>query len=499
MKEGFSLEINAEDHYNCICEHTFMQIFGRFIVRKKFETQTFLFETPIPELEFPDASRNTLYPALKALKWLYQDREEICRLISLDLAQGKSSRLGANGMSGWQVLVIAVIRFCHKKSFDDVEFYCNEVPLVRTLLELAPLDTSRFSSKTLQQNFALLDPKTVDKINELVCKKALDEGIENGKEVRSDSFVCKRPIHYPTDQSVLWDATRVLLRECFRVFDGGSGFRQSRHLMKKGKSLLRDVGQSKRGGGKGKDKRVKKAYRELVNFCEEILFKFYAAADILRESIAPKHLEDFDRLVWHAVQVDQALDLIKRRVFCEETIENSDKLLSVFEWETELINRGKFPVAHEFGHRVMFSEGKSGLIIDYSTREAMGDLNEMEFIFKRLVARYGKLDLLTADKGFWRKGVREEFKEKCGYVAIAKKGKLTSEEKEFQSTEKFQSCRRWRSGVESLISCTVRTNGLGRCADKSMKGFLRWVGLGVLARNLITLGRILKEDSTKAA
>ena len=82
---------------------------------------------------------------------------------------------------------------------------------------------------------------------------------------------------------------------------------------------------------------------------------------------------------------------------------------------------------------------------------------------------------------------------------MQKKGKLSDKEREIQKEGKFKKDRQWRSGVESLISSCVRANGMGRCRDKGITAYRRWVGLGVFARNLITFGRILQEEEIKKA
>ena len=48
---------------------------------------------------------------------------------------------------------------------------------------------------------------------------------------------------------------------------------------------------------------------------------------------------------------------------------------------------------------------------------------------------------------------------------------------------------RWRTGCEGRISALKRRHGLRRCRDRGTAGMERWVGLGVIANNLLVLGR----------
>lgn len=61
----------------------------------------------------------------------------------------------------------------------------------------------------------------------------------------------------------------------------------------------------------------------------------------------------------------------------------------------------------------------------------------------------------------------------------------------------FRKARQNHPGVESAIGALQAGNGLKRCRDKSKRGFERYVALGILGRNLQTLGKLLlAQDAT---
>jgi hypothetical protein len=53
----------------------------------------------------------------------------------------------------------------------------------------------------------------------------------------------------------------------------------------------------------------------------------------------------------------------------------------------------------------------------------------------------------------------------------------------------FQQGRLWRAGVEGCISVLKRRQELDRCRDHEVQGFDMWVGWGVIAGNLLVIGR----------
>jgi len=53
----------------------------------------------------------------------------------------------------------------------------------------------------------------------------------------------------------------------------------------------------------------------------------------------------------------------------------------------------------------------------------------------------------------------------------------------------FKRAQRWRVGCEGRISVLKRCHGLFRCRYKGSVGMERWVGLGVIANNLLAIAR----------
>ncbi len=48
---------------------------------------------------------------------------------------------------------------------------------------------------------------------------------------------------------------------------------------------------------------------------------------------------------------------------------------------------------------------------------------------------------------------------------------------------------KWRTGCEGRISALKRRHGLRRCRYRGLAGMERWVGLGIIANDLLVLGR----------
>ena len=67
--------------------------------------------------------------------------------------------------------------------------------------------------------------------------------------------------------------------------------------------------------------------------------------------------------------------------------------------------------------------------------------------------------------------------------------------KQRQKQRWFKELQKWRTGCEGRISVLKRRHGLRRSLYKGPDGIQRWVGLGVIADNVIHIGTHLAEQT----
>jgi IS5 family transposase len=76
-------------------------------------------------------------------------------------------------------------------------------------------------------------------------------------------------------------------------------------------------------------------------------------------------------------------------------------------------------------------------------------------------------------------------------VAIPNHSTKSAARKQRQKSGWFKKAMKWRTGCEGRISVLKRRHGLNRCRYKGTAGMQRWVGLGVIADNILNIGRYL--------
>ena len=107
--------------------------------------------------------------------------------------------------------------------------------------------------------------------------------------------------------------------------------------------------------------------------------------------------------------------------------------------------------------------------------------------------------LVTADAAFFSE--RNELAAQARgvkRVAIPNRSpKRSAQRKRLEKKRWFRNAQKWRTGSEGRISLLKRRHGLNRCRYKGLLGIQRWVGLGVIADNLINLGHALAPSADR--
>src|SRR5271157_4768837 len=79
------------------------------------------------------------------------------------------------------------------------------------------------------------------------------------------------------------------------------------------------------------------------------------------------------------------------------------------------------------------------------------------------------------------------------YVSVPNRGTRSPERRQLEKQRWFKRGQKWRTGCEGRISVVKRRHGLVRCRYHGADGMRRWVGLGIIADNLINMGRWLAQ------
>ena len=185
------------------------------------------------------------------------------------------------------------------------------------------------------------------------------------------------------------------------------------------------------------------------------------------------------------------------RIFAGDT-KSPGKIVSVFEPHTEIIRKGKASKPNEFGKLVKIQEAENQIVTHFEVyAERPADATLLLSSIEVHQQRLGRTPrTVAADAGFYSRE-NEKTGQALGvkWMSVPNKKTTSSERKRLQHQRWFRRGQKWRTGSEGRISVLKRRHGLRRCLYSGLDGMRRWVGLGVIADNIIQMGCYLARQS----
>jgi IS5 family transposase len=195
----------------------------------------------------------------------------------------------------------------------------------------------------------------------------------------------------------------------------------------------------------------------------------------------------------------QVMRQARERVF-GGNVHAAGKLVSLFEPHTEVIRKGKAAKPTEFGKMVKIQEAERQIVTHYEVYdERPSDADLLIPALEIHAQQFGQAPrLVTADAGFFSTRNEAAAHERgVKRVAIPNLSTKSAQRKKLQKKRWFRNAQKWRTGCEGRISLLKRRHGLNRCRYKGPAGMKRWVGLGVIADNLINIAHAMASPARR--
>jgi IS5 family transposase len=412
----------------------------------------------------------------------------------------KSQSRGRLGTPAEVVLRLLILKHIRNWSYGVLEREVRANLVYRDFTRVGAGKTP--DAKTMGRWGVALGADVIKQIHTRMVTLAQSHGLIEGRRMRVDTTVVETNIHYPTDSSLLGDGVRVLTRAMKKITqivgDVGTKLRDRRRSVK---LRVLDIARAARSKAKQGQDKLKRAYRQLLNstsrvvgqakrFSKEIAEGLKRSTAVLQQLALEGLRNKLDAMV---PLVRQVMKQTRARIVRGET-RSEGKLVSLFEPSTEIIRKGKAGKPTEFGKMVKLQEAENQIVIDYEVYDRRpNDADLLVAAIETHQARLGRIPrLVAADAAFYSaknevaaiaKGVKR--------VCIPNRSTKSPERRREQRKRWFRAGQTWRTGCEGRISVIKRRHGLNRCRYKGDAGMQRWVGLGVIADNLITMGRAL--------
>jgi len=433
---------------------------------------------------------------LEGISRILEQAPEIKRIyarIAKELSLAGPTRRGRDGLTVEQVVKIALIRSRFGYTYRELEFVLQDSATIR---KFAGLEYQKPIKKSaLNENIRRISEESWRELNECVKKYAKEQGIEDGQRVRGDTTTAETNIHYPTDASLLWDCIRVLVRILtFALQNTGLAFQFSNHRRRAKKQLYK-INNTRRK--KGKQKIRHECYLVLIRLARFTLN--YAKSAL--EAIAHYQTRDWDeslaiayikgQLEHYIPLTEQVIDQAYRRVVKNENVPAREKIVSIFEPHTDIIEKGSRDTV--FGHKVVLTSGKSSMILGLKVLEGNpADSTLVENSIDEHIDSYGRPPLqIVFDGGFSSKknaAIAKRPGKEIQDILFSKHTGLDLDDM-VSSLNAVKPLMRFRAGIEAIISNMKRGFGMKRILEKGFQAFKAVLQSAVVAYNLTLLAR----------
>lgn len=394
----------------------------------------------------------------------------------------KNPYTGAEGMSAEQVLRMALIKQMYGLSYRALMIRVEDSILLRRFagyeFTLVP------SHATLHENISRIEADTWEKINTALNKLATKRNLDDGKKVRIDTTGVETDIHHPTDASLLHDGIRVLCREMKKVLKRFPEIRFPYHDRTRASKKL----YTKISLGKEQDRAGH--YRRLVAYGEEVLGLTSGAVGALQslpvaEDDEPVRKAFQENLVHVGDLLKRVIRQTRQRVFKGEKVDAQDKIVSIFEDHTDILQKGNRETI--FGHKICLTIGAGTLIRDCQILEGNPmDASVFEDSLASYRSKYRQIpEAVATDKGFGS-GENARIATELGVKELTfSQRKLSADAEELVAHGHMEKIlMKFRAGAEAIISAAKRGVNLARCTWRGWEGFCAYVWSAIVSHNL---------------
>jgi transposase, IS5 family len=435
-------------------------------------------------------------PWMRAADRLLDDERLVERVFEAQAKRFLKSRTrGRKQTPAEVVLRLLILKHVRDWSYEVLEREVRANLVYRTFTRIGAEKVP--DAKTLGRLGQVVGPEVIVDLHRRVVEIAVENRLVRGRRMRVDTTVIETNIHYPTDSSLLGDGTRVLTRVMKRVEQAaGDLVSKVRNRMRTVRKKVVAIALAARQKGAAGEEKRRGLYKGLLSVTRKIVNqakRVMAEVDEMSRRKKKRLSGLRSQLATMVERVQQVIKQTKARVFRGDT-KFEQKLASVFESQTEIIRKGKASKPTEFGKLLKIQEAENQIVTHFEVyEERPTDSSLLVKAVETHEERTGSApQIVAADAGFYSQA-NEKRLEEMGVtnISIPNRHTRSPQRRSHEKRRSFRAGQRWRTGCEGRISVLKRRHGLSRSLYRGLDGMRRWVGMGVIADNLINMGRLL--------
>jgi IS5 family transposase len=193
--------------------------------------------------------------------------------------------------------------------------------------------------------------------------------------------------------------------------------------------------------------------------------------------------------------MEKVYRMTERREIFKEKVPVEEKIFSIYEQHTDIIVKGQREV--QFGHKINLGSGKSNLILTCEILEGNPrDSGLYQDTIEKLKIDYGRIpESSTADGGF-ASMENIEYSKKAGILNIVF-NKIRGNMQNIANNKWVENkLKRWRAGIEAIISNLKRGFQIRRCNWKGFEHYGQKLFWSVIGYNIRVMTGAMLESVT---
>jgi IS5 family transposase len=401
-------------------------------------------------------------------------------------ANNKDSNFGrGDSMSVEQVTRAAIYKEIKGLDYRELALAQRDSRIFEHFVKINP--ARPYSFQMYHKLISGISEESLSRLMVEINRIAIVEGIEDLKKFREDSTVVETNIHYPTNNSLIYDC----IKENNRLL---------KQLKEEIKSLEFEEYEKEGKKRYAKINLVKSADERTVLFKEQLELFEKGISQVL--NIVKKKLEypATIRVIGIIAALENLLPLMNivyemsyNKEILEKQVSSNDKIFSIYELHTDILVKGRREC--KFGHKVDIGTGASNLIL---TCTILGENKNDGELFcptiDKLKKDYGVTPESVVTDGGYASKKNKEHAVNEGVTNVVF-NKITRSMKNTVSSPLLEAeLKCWRSGIEAVISNLKRRFSLRHCTWKGWEHFKQKVYWSIIAYNIrVMTGHILKQ------
>ena len=438
-----------------------------------------IFNDLLLKFEKPDWSAN---PEFCVIDIILESRPDLILMLRSDIiGNEKASSFGRQDTpSVEQIARAAIFKEMRGMDYRELEYAQNDSRICEAFIKLEGRDP--YSFQMFQKYISRIKPESLHRVLVEINKIAISEGLEDLKSVSQDSTIVKTNIHYPTNNSLVWDCVKTstrLLTQLKKEIDTLEFI----DYTKSAKKTFYEINITRKEAN-----RIPLFHKQLILFTK-VINQTSNAIKKKATSIIARGIQD--ELAKLLDLMEQVYDVTYRKEVEGEKVPNEDKLFSIYEQHTDIIVKGQREAL--FGHKINLAAGKSNLVLDCQVlRGNPADKSLFKQTIDNVIQNYEIIPRDSATDGGYASLANLEHAKKAGIANIVFNKVVGSMQNIISSLNMETRLKKWRSAMEAIISNLKRGFNIFTCNWKGWIHFQAKVLWSVLAYNFrVMTGLIL--------